>query len=51
MFSRTRQAAEARGARILDYHPGLFFDAMVVVGIVCFAAAIISLFVDFHSGR
>ena len=41
----------ARGATLLDYHPGLLFDAMVVVGFTCFAGALISLFVDSRSGR
>jgi len=49
-YFRAKQAAEARGAMLLTYHPGLLFDAMVTVGIVCFAAALISLFVDFRSG-
>ena len=50
-YFRAKEAAEARGAMLLGYHPGPLFDTMVVVGIVCFAGALISLFVDFRSGR
>ena len=51
MYSRTKEVAEARGARMLDYHRGFLFDAMVVVGIVCLVGALISLCVDFRFGR
>ena len=50
-YLRTKAAAEARGRALMTYHPGLLFDAMVVVGIVCFAALLISLFLDFRSDR
>jgi hypothetical protein len=48
-YLKAKSAAEARGGMLLTYHPGLLFDAMVVVGIVCFAAALISLFADSRS--
>jgi hypothetical protein len=50
-YPRAKEASEARGGMLLDYHPGLLFDAMVLAGIVCFVAALISLFMDFHSSR
>ncbi len=50
-YLRAKAAAEARGGMLLTYHAGLLFDAMVVVGIACFAAALVSIFVDSRSGR
>jgi len=50
-YSRAEEAAEARGGVLMTYHSGLLLDAMVVVGIVCFVAALFSLFADFRSGR
>jgi hypothetical protein len=50
-YLRAKAAAEARGGMLLTFHPGVLLDAMVIVGIVCFAAALISLFVDSRSGR
>jgi hypothetical protein len=47
---RAKAAAEARGGMLMTYHPGLLLDAMVVVGIVCFAGLLISLFLDLRSG-
>jgi hypothetical protein len=45
-----KAAAEACGRMLMTYHPGLLLDAMVVVGIVCFAGLLISLFLDLRSG-
>jgi len=50
-YLRAKAAAESHGRMLMTYHPGLLLDAMVVVGIVFFATALISLFADSRSGR
>ena len=48
---RAMAAAEVRGGMLVSYDPGLLPIGMVLVGILCFVAGLVSLFVDFRSGR
>ena len=46
-FLDAREGAKNAGRVLLDFHPGLVYDGMFAVGILCLASALISLLVDF----
>ncbi len=50
-YRHAKEVAHGIGATLLTYHTGFLFTAMVVIGVACFVAALLSMTSDFLRAR